>query len=150
MTTAAERAVVTDDLRKAFTELMGAERRLRGREQHRDDKLSYSQVRALFKLADGEEGMTAGQLAKAAELNPASVTGMLDQLERDGIVERRRSVDDRRCVVVSLTASGRDVLEAKRERWRGLWEARLGELGEGELVAAAGIMREIASMLDSL
>ena len=144
-------ATATDELRLAFVELMGAERRLRGRDQHRDDKLSFAHVRALFKLADGEaDEMTAGQLAKVAELNPASVTGMLDHLERDGIVERHRSESDRRCVVVRLTDSGRDLLEHKRALWRELWEQRLAELSDDDVATAARVMREIAAMLDSL
>ena len=71
-------------------ELFGAERRLRGREQQQGRGLTHSQLRALIVLGKTDE-VTAGDLAKSADLNPASVTAMLDHLESSGIVERRRS-----------------------------------------------------------
>ena len=101
------------ELRNAFGELLGAERRLRGRNPARKGELSNAQVRALFQLKHGEE-CTSGELAKRADLSPASVTVMLDQLENDGIVARRRSEQDRRQVIVSLTDAGHAALDAKR------------------------------------
>ena len=45
-------------------------------------------------------------LAKHAGLHPATVTGVLDRLERDGWIERSRDPSDRRGVVVEV-AKGR-------------------------------------------
>src|SRR3954452_2235972 len=115
----------TEAVRLAFVELMGAERRLRARDQKcGPGELTQGQIRALFTI-DVKGEATAGELAKAAELSPASVSTMLDHLERDGIIERRRSETDRRVVVVSLTPKGRGLLEEKRERWRARGRAAL-------------------------
>ena len=62
------------ELRAAFGELMGAERRLRGRDPR------HAQIRALMLIAKDEE-ITAGTLAKRAELSPGAMTALLDQLE---------------------------------------------------------------------
>jgi DNA-binding MarR family transcriptional regulator len=108
----------TEAVRLAFVELMGAERRLRARDQKcQPGELTHGQIRALFTI-DVRGEATAGELAKAADLSPASVSTMLDHLERDGIVQRRRSEEDRRVVVVTLTESGRALVADKRERWR--------------------------------
>jgi DNA-binding MarR family transcriptional regulator len=140
----------TEDVRLAFVELMGAERRLRARDQKcGPGELTQGQIRALFKL-DLEGEATAGDLAKAAELSPASVSVMLDHLERDGIVARRRSEADRRVVVVSLTESGRALLAEKRERWRARGREALAGLSDAELHAAADVMRRMAAMLEDL
>jgi len=104
---------MTDEVRAAMSELLAAERRLRGRDPHRPGDLSATQVRALFQLERGE-ACTAGELAKRADLSPASMTAMLDQLVQSGIVERRRSEQDRRQVIVSLTDAGHETLAAKR------------------------------------
>ena len=40
---------------------------------------------------------------------------MLDGLERQGVVERRPSTEDRRSVTVHLTARGRRLLKRKRK-----------------------------------
>lgn len=49
--------------------------------------------------------LTAGELAERSGLAPASVTGMIDRLERRGWVRRRRDADDGRRVVVALDAA---------------------------------------------
>lgn len=92
----------------------------------------------------------AGNLAKSAGLNPASVTAMLDQLESNGIVERRRVGHDRRVCMVALTDKGRRIVDEKRSRWEALWEERLGDLSEAELVAALRVFRTISQLLDEL
>jgi MarR family transcriptional regulator, organic hydroperoxide resistance regulator len=135
-----------EQVRLALGELFGAERRLRGREQGRG--LTLSQMRALIVLEEEDE-VTAGDLAKGADLNPASVTAMLDQLEANGIVVRRRSAHDRRVCMVSLTEQGRAAVGEQRVRWQVLWEERLGDLSEQQLLAALEVMRTITQMLDS-
>jgi len=138
-------------VREEFGCLLGAERRLRGRDQHRkaDGDRTVAQVRALFAL-DAREAATAGEIAEAARLSPASVTGMLDELERDGIVTRVRSEDDRRRVLVTLTDAGRTVLNKRRRRWLKRWEAALDDVSERDLEAAAEVMRRIGALLDEL
>ena len=137
------------DLRSAFVELLGAERRLRGREPHRPGELSNAQVRALFQLAQDEE-VTAGCLAKRAELSPASMTAMLDHLEQAGIVQRRRSAEDRRQVIVSLTEQGRERVAARRAAWEQRWQHELGGFSEEELESATRVMRAVAGLLDGV
>jgi DNA-binding MarR family transcriptional regulator len=138
-------------VREKFGGLMGAERRLRGRDQHRktDDGLTIAQVRALFAL-DKTEAATAGEIAETARLSPASVTAMLDDLERDGIVTRVRSDTDRRRVLVVLTAGGRAVLKKRRRLWLKRWDAALADVPERDLEAAADILHRIAGLLDEL
>src|SRR3954453_15425713 len=137
-------------VRLAFVELMGAERRLRARDQKcaRGD-LTQGQIRALFTI-DVKGEATAGELAKAAALSPGSVSPMLDVLERDGIVERRRSDHDRRVVVVTLTESGRSLLDEKRERWRARGREALAGVSDEHLLSAADVMHRMSSMLDEL
>ena len=143
------RGAAIDELRSAFSELMGAERRLRGRDPHRPGELSINQVRALFQLARDEE-ITAGELARRAELSPGSMTSMLDQLEASGIVRRRRSETDRRQVIVTLTDGGRELLAERRAAWEQHWSAELGGCSEAELQSAVKVMRAISAMLEGI
>ena len=147
--TATRPSTTLDELRVSMGELFGAERRLRGREQQQPRDLTHSQLRALIVLEKAVE-VTAGELAKSADLNPASVTAMLDQLEANGIVERRRGSQDRRVCMVSLTDKGRGIVEEKRSNWQALWEAHLGDLSEQELAAALRVMRTMTALLEGL
>ncbi|HEY4277591.1 MAG TPA: MarR family transcriptional regulator [Conexibacter sp.] len=146
---AGAREQLDGDIRAAFTELLAAERRLRSRKSEREGSLSYSQVRALFVL-EREERATAGQLAKAAELTPGTVTALLDQLEREGMVERTRSTDDRRLVFVSLTPAGQAELAQKRARWTSMWEDAMGDVSDAELKTTRDVMRRMVRVLDTL
>lgn len=53
-----------------------------------------------------EGGLAPGELARKIGIKSASVTGLVDTLERNGMVVRRRSSEDRRKVVISLTERG--------------------------------------------
>ncbi|HVW48444.1 MAG TPA: MarR family transcriptional regulator [Solirubrobacterales bacterium] len=136
-------------LREEFGALLGAERRLRSRDSHRKEAggLTNAQVRALFVLA-GEEESTAGEIAAKARLSPGAVSGMLDELEQAGIISRVRCADDRRRVLVSLTAAGREVLGERKRAWARRWEDAMDGLDDRDLEAAAEVMRRIAASLD--
>jgi DNA-binding MarR family transcriptional regulator len=145
------RADAVADLRGAMSELLGAERRLRGRDRRGPHGLSFSEVRVLMTLGRaGDADVTAGDLARGADLNPASVTALLDSLEERGIATRRRSERDRRCVVVSLTDEGREVLEQATERWLGRVDAALGDLPDRDVAAAAEVLRRLAGLFDAM
>ena len=137
-----------EELRAALSELLGAERRLRSRDHHSRGGLTQAQLRALAALGRENE-MTAGALARSADLNPATITALLDQLEAADIVERHRSLQDRRVCNVSLTPSGRELLQAKLASWQSLWEERFGDFSDGELETAARVMGQIAELLDT-
>jgi DNA-binding MarR family transcriptional regulator len=79
-----------------------------------------------------------GDLAEALDVSVASATGIVDRMERRGLVERGRGVGDRRVIMVSLTPSGGVVfggMRAKRrERLAGLVERLSDEERAGFLV----------------
>lgn len=73
-----------------------------------DRGLTHAGLLALDALEDG--ALTQRQLAAASRVEEQTMSRVLDRLQRTGHVERRRDTVDRRRLVVSLTRSGRDVL----------------------------------------
>src|SRR5919199_4288009 len=70
--------------------------------------LGRTDVRALVAIMDAARGgsaLTAGALGQAVELSSASVTALVDRLERAGHVQRVRDPADRRRVVLEMTES---------------------------------------------
>lgn len=62
------------------------------------------------------DGLTQREVAERCYVTPATVTGVVDTLERDGLVARERSAEDRRVVTVRITDEGRARLaKTKRE-----------------------------------
>ena len=55
-----------------------------------------------------------GELAAGEGVAQPSMTAVVAQLERDGLVDRRRDPDDGRVVVVAITRDGRARLRARR------------------------------------
>jgi len=147
--TAAQPRAAIEDLRRTLAQMSGAERRLRSRDHSQPGELTHAQIRSIAALGRERE-MTVGQLARSAELKPATVTVMLDHLEDAGIVERRRSTEDRRVCNVSLTPKGWEVLERKLGAWRALWEQRLTDVSDEDLETAMRVIRQVTEIYDSV
>lgn len=94
------------ELATALKHVLRGAGRMRGRDTHLlGSEVGHAQFELLNELY--ERGpMSAGELAVAAELTPATVTQMLDHLANCGHVERTRQAADRRVVVSGLTAGG--------------------------------------------
>ena len=71
--------------------------------------LTHAGLLALDALEEG--ALTQRQLAAASRVEEQTMSRVLDRLERTGHVERRRDTVDRRRLVVTLTPSGRHVLD---------------------------------------
>ncbi|HEX7008358.1 MAG TPA: MarR family transcriptional regulator [Phycisphaeraceae bacterium] len=67
--------------------------------------LTGPQLVLLHALAKRGE-VSVGELAEAVSLGQATVTGILDRLERRGLAARRRSEEDKRRVLVHPTEAG--------------------------------------------
>lgn len=132
----------------AFRHLFRALSRMRGRDTHLAvGELSHAQFELLIELDERGE-LSAGELALAARISPASVTQMLDGLDDSGYVARIRSDSDRRVVLASLTALGRARVEAKRKAWKERWESALADITPREMKAATKVLERLGAMFD--
>jgi DNA-binding MarR family transcriptional regulator len=88
--------------------------------------LSEGRMGVLFRLYRSGD-CPLGDLARDLDSTPRNITGLVDHLERDGLVERVPDHDDRRSVRARLTPAG-------KQRIEGIWKEgvqRQHELGEG-------------------
>ena len=88
------------------------------------------------------------RLAAEERLQPQSLTRLVASLERDRLIERQRSVVDRRALVIGLTEKGKSVLtEDPNARQRWLQKAMATVLTDEEragLTTAAQAMLKLA------
>jgi len=75
-------------------------------------RLSESRFVVLIMLHTAAGGeMCCSDIAESTGVSRATVTGLLDGLERDGFIRRVDYPEDRRRITITLTASGRRLLD---------------------------------------
>lgn len=101
----------------ASTTHIEAEIRKRLRERFDISLARFDYMAQLYRYRDG---LTMRVLSRYLMVTGGNVTGLTDELERDGAVTRRSSPDDRRSWIVSLTPKGRrsfEVMAKEHEQW---------------------------------
>ena len=91
---------------------------------------------AVLVRLDRFEGLKQSELAEMLDLQPITLTRLLDRLCDSGLIERRSDPNDRRAKRLFLTAAARPMLE------------QLGALGEDMMdTALAGVSRETVEQI---
>jgi DNA-binding MarR family transcriptional regulator len=126
-------------LRRAITRL---NRKLRGTAP---DGVSPGQASMLASIAK-LENPSLGDLALAEHIQPPSVTRLVRDMQRDGLITCVPDAEDRRCTRVSLTAAGRRELDTIRKKKAEFLEQRLLTLSLDDQRRA----REAAAFLETL
>jgi DNA-binding MarR family transcriptional regulator len=107
------------------------------------EETTIAQYRALVVLASrGPQRMV--DLAAALDVAPSTAGRMCDRLVRKGLIRRHRARTDRRAVLVSVTAAGRQVVDQATARRRALIEDILAKLPAGRQRAVAEALAAFA------
>jgi DNA-binding MarR family transcriptional regulator len=104
----------------------------RARDEDAATGLSPARLSALS-VAVFRGPLTLGALAAAEGVRSATMSGIVNGLERDGLVRRRPHEHDGRAVMVEPTAAGRQLLDEARARRIDAVAARLDGLSGAEL-----------------
>ena len=103
-------------------------------------EITLTQLSVMRVLRSGPQ--TVGRLGAEVGLSPASVTRLVDRLERRKLVTRSRDLADRRRVDVQLTAAGERLLgETRLFRGSALHEAVEAMTAEERRRLTAGLTR---------
>jgi DNA-binding MarR family transcriptional regulator len=112
--------------------------------------LNRTDVRALVAIMDAARSgrpMTAGGLGAAVELSSASVTALVDRLERAGHVHRVRDAADRRRVVLEMSPAA---MTAGAEFFGGLQRALVAAMTgftDAELAVVRRFLGEMTEVI---
>jgi DNA-binding MarR family transcriptional regulator len=111
-----------------------------------ESQFSLTEVRVLYELAH-RPSVTAVELCRELGLDRGYLSRMLQEFESQGLLKATPSTEDRRRVLLALTAKGRHILAPLERRSSGEVSAMLGRIptaGQNSLVAA---MRQIETIL---
>ena len=78
-------------------------------------------VLMLVKHVGGEDGLPQREIAKRLIISGSDVTGLIDRLERDGLLTRRGASTDRRVKLIKITQKGSVLLDK-------LWPAHIKQV----------------------
>jgi MarR family 2-MHQ and catechol resistance regulon transcriptional repressor len=109
----------------------------------RDLNLTGAQFNALLALRDaGEQGVPLSEIGRHLVVTKSNVTGLIDRLEREGLVARS-SASDRRVTLARLTPKGAALLEAALPRHEKLLETLLGDMSGEEKAQLIGLLTKL-------
>jgi DNA-binding MarR family transcriptional regulator len=120
-----------------------------GRELRREARevgVSPEQVSLLVAIKYAP-GIGVRGLAARERVSAPAMSNHVDRLERDGLVARTPSADDRRRVGLTLTGEGQRVLRSVRSRRTAWLASRLGELSDDELRAVETAIEPLSRLL---
>ena len=101
-------------------------------------------------IADSETSVSPNLIADRLIISRASVTSLLDSLEKRGFVKRQPHPSDRRMLLIELTASGRQVANQFRpivHQHQKVWLNALNEEQQEQLIQT--LHRLQSSLMDS-
>ena len=100
--------------------------------------LHRGQPPVLFALWD-QEGLTQTELCERLKITPATVTRMLQRMEKSGFIQRSPDVEDQRVTRVFLTEAGRAIQSQVEEVWITMQKGAFSDFSPAEL----GTMRQL-------
>jgi DNA-binding MarR family transcriptional regulator len=142
----AERWNDVSEVAAAAEALYAAMRRVRNIPDDSDEALSVAQMTLIEPLLDEQE-MPVGQLAARAGVSVPTATRMLKSLEGRGLLQRHRSPDDDRIVLIRLSPSGSQIATRRRAMLRRRQATRLARLSPRERAEMARQLRKLALLI---
>jgi DNA-binding MarR family transcriptional regulator len=109
-----------------------------------DDELTFSQWTVLMALREWQAS-TSAEIARNICHDAGSLTRILDQLERRGLVARLRSDTDRRVVMITLTPRGAETVERVMPKVVAFWNGLLGGFNHAEIKTLIGLMTRLVA-----
>ncbi|HUK99528.1 MAG TPA: MarR family transcriptional regulator [Nitrospirota bacterium] len=134
-------AEIIDNLRRVFQVVNE-----QSKKAEHETGLTGPQLWAIKTIAQ-EAPIMVSDIARRMYLHKATVVGILDRLEKQRLVVRIRSTEDRRVVRVELTAQGRALVKKSPEVAQGLLVSGLEKLSSNKLESIARALDQMAEIL---
>ncbi len=101
----------------------------------------------MAQLHRAPEGMKMSELSRHMMVTNGNITGITDQLEKEGLVQRNKVLTDRRSSLIKLTAKGRRIFKkmaSSHEQWIQDLLAGLSDKSRKNLFEALGELKLVA------
>ena len=104
----------------------------------------------VLKMLEGVGDLSLSDLSDRIRAQNSTVTGIIDRMEREGLVVRTRSTEDRRVVRIRLTEKGSKIAREIVVEPMEIFHSALGNLSPGEMRDLLKILTKIARRVQSI
>ena len=102
------------------------------RDALRNTGLTQPQYEVLSQVFD-EEGIPLTRIGTNMNVTGGNITGIVDRLERDGLVKRKRDKEDRRIIRAFFTAKGKRLYQKATPSYDRFLKSTFGDVSDSEL-----------------
>jgi len=106
--------------------------------------LSPSQFNVLSLLRSQPGGLSQTELSRELIMHRSNATGLVDRLEKRGLVQRQEVTGDRRAYRVVLTLAGTDLLQSILPKYYQRADEVWGDLGQAQVRRLVAELRTVA------
>lgn len=104
----------------------------------------------IIHILSKHDGLTQVELANTMNVTPATISAMLKRMERETLIERRRSQEDQRVTHVYLTERGREQSNVVEKIFDELNQKGFGNFTDEELEQAKNIFLKLINNLGDI
>jgi len=109
---------------------------------HHIENMNPTRLGILLALAD-QDGVIMSKLGQRLFLEKSTMTGVIDKMEADGLVERRSDRTDRRALRISLTPKAKRLNEKILKIIDKVYQDLSGDLTSEDLAASVKVSKQI-------
>ena len=121
---------------------------IHSRKLNNDFHITAPQMICLYSLVkDGE--VTQSELSKQVSMGISTINGVIDRLEKKGLVARQRDTQDRRKVFITVTESGKEVTKSAPSLLQERFSEALRNLPELEQAAIALSLERVVELMEA-
>ena len=107
--------------------------------------LTPTQYAVLKCLWDSEGSVNPKDIAQSLCLETSTISGVLDRMQKKGLIDRLIDLNDRRCVLVTITEEGRGLEKNVMEAIRAANEEALADFSPEEAETLRICLRRLGS-----
>ncbi len=134
---------VADEMSKLIPKLMRGIKTGIFRHAH----ITHGQIVILMNLYGTGENKV-GTLAKALGVSAPTVSGIIERMVKQGYVQRIASLEDRRCVIISLRPKGERIIKDLQKVIRKRWSQILIYLSPSERLSYVRLIKKIVEAIE--
>jgi DNA-binding MarR family transcriptional regulator len=103
----------------------------------------------VLKLIDEGGVSTPGEAARMLGHNTGATTRLIDELENQGLLERKRETGDRRLVSLTLTPAGKIMAKTWADEMAGFFDDLLAKFSPTEVETMIGLLSRLVDRLEA-